>query len=122
MQGSPSRDSCPWPPLPTPGCDVSSLCPCCADLLRRSAPARIVNVSSFKHKTGKIDLQELTGKKPSNVYHVYSSTKLMNILFTNELARRLQGTGLWGPRAPCPFSPYVLQAQGMMPAAPTPVR
>ncbi|XP_019339143.1 retinol dehydrogenase 13 isoform X2 [Alligator mississippiensis] len=64
------------------------------DLLRRSAPARIVNVSSFKHKTGKIDLQELTGKKPSNVYHVYSSTKLMNILFTNELARRLQGTGV----------------------------
>lgn len=64
------------------------------DLLQASAPARIVNVSSFRHSAGTADGCYLTGKeRPGSYDAAYNSTKLMNILFTAELARRLQGTG-----------------------------
>ena len=72
-----------------------------ADLLKASAPARIVNVSSFRHSAGTADGRYLTGQeRPGGFAAAYDSTKLMNVLFTAELARRLQGTG--GCRAePC---------------------
>ncbi|XP_025904393.1 retinol dehydrogenase 12-like [Nothoprocta perdicaria] len=65
------------------------------ELLKASAPARIVNVSSFRHSAGTVDLRHLTGQRPHGGYdQAYNSSKLMNLLFTAELARRLQGTGV----------------------------
>ncbi|XP_005518147.1 PREDICTED: retinol dehydrogenase 12 [Pseudopodoces humilis] len=65
------------------------------DLLKSSAPARVVNVSSFRHSAGTADSGFLTGqRRPPGYDAAYSSTKLMNVLFTAELARRLQGTGV----------------------------
>ncbi|KAL2305578.1 LOW QUALITY PROTEIN: hypothetical protein Nmel_007573, partial [Mimus melanotis] len=65
------------------------------DLLKASAPARVVNVSSFRHSVGTADSAFLTGQRcPSGYDAAYNSTKLMNVLFTAELARRLQGTGV----------------------------
>ncbi|KAL7975880.1 hypothetical protein Chor_011795 [Crotalus horridus] len=60
-----------------------------------SAPARIVNVSSFRHFcVRKVDLKWLTGEElPKNASHAYDCTKLMNVAFTIKLAQRLQGTG-----------------------------
>lgn len=66
----------------------------CTDLLKASAPARVVNVSSFRHSVGTADSGFLTGqRRPGSYDAAYNSTKLMNVLFTAELARRLQGTG-----------------------------
>ncbi|MDQ4077609.1 MAG: SDR family oxidoreductase [Chloroflexota bacterium] len=59
-----------------------------------SAPARIVNVSSGAHHGARIhfdDLQQAQGYSP---WRAYSQSKLANILFTRELARRLEGTGV----------------------------
>ncbi|XP_014798322.1 PREDICTED: retinol dehydrogenase 12 [Calidris pugnax] len=64
------------------------------DLLKASAPARIVNVSSFRHSVGTADGRYLTGQERLGSSATYNSTKLMNVLFTAELARRLQGTGV----------------------------
>ncbi|XP_059701504.1 retinol dehydrogenase 13-like isoform X3 [Haemorhous mexicanus] len=65
------------------------------DLLKTSAPARVVNVSSFRHSVGTADSGYLTGQRcPGGYDAAYNSTKLMNVLFTAELARRLQGTGV----------------------------
>ncbi|XP_054680940.1 uncharacterized protein LOC129206172 isoform X2 [Grus americana] len=65
------------------------------DLLKASAPARIVNVSSFRHSVGTVDSRYLTGQERLRGSDAaYNSTKLMNVLFTAELARRLQGTGV----------------------------
>lgn len=64
------------------------------DLLKASAPARIVNVSSQVHAWAKLnfaDLQNAQGYDPTGVY---GQTKLMNVLFTYELARRLEGTAV----------------------------
>jgi len=64
-------------------------------LLKASAPARIVNVSSDAHRWRHIDFDDLmvtrTRYRP---FVAYGRTKLMNILFTRELARRLAGTGV----------------------------
>ena len=65
-------------------------------LLRESAPARIVNVASEAHKFSKLhldDLQAARGYGPLGMRR-YGETKLMNILFTRELARRLEGSGV----------------------------
>ncbi|XP_027577400.1 retinol dehydrogenase 13-like [Pipra filicauda] len=65
------------------------------DLLKASAPSRVVNVSSFRHSVGTADSGFLTGQRhPGGYDAAYSSTKLMNLLFTAELARRLRGTGV----------------------------
>nr|XP_047908012.1 retinol dehydrogenase 12 isoform X3 [Anser cygnoides] len=65
------------------------------DLLKASAPARIVNVSSFRHGVGTADVRYLTGQaQPGGYDPIYNSTKLMNVLFTAELAQRLEGTGV----------------------------
>lgn len=63
------------------------------DLLKKSAPSRIVNVSSMTHSSS-IDVTDLQGEKYYSGYSAYSLSKLCNILFTYELARRLQGTGV----------------------------
>ncbi|NXF41116.1 RDH12 dehydrogenase, partial [Nyctibius bracteatus] len=65
------------------------------DLLKASAPARVVTVSSFRHRVGTADGRFLTGQERlRGLDGAYNSTKLMNVLFTAELARRLQGTGV----------------------------
>ncbi|XP_062991923.1 retinol dehydrogenase 13-like [Elgaria multicarinata webbii] len=65
------------------------------DTMKASAPARIVNVSSFRHRSGKVNLKFLTGEEqPRTRDQAYNSTKLMGIVFTAELDRRLQGTGV----------------------------
>jgi retinol dehydrogenase 12 len=65
------------------------------DLLKASAPARIVNVSSEAHRGAKMhweDLQFANTRYKS--FRAYGQSKLANVLFTYELARRLQGTGV----------------------------
>ncbi len=62
------------------------------DVLTASAPARIVNVSSALHAQGEIDFDDLQMKRGYNGLSAYSNSKLTNVLFTYELARRLAGT------------------------------
>ncbi len=64
------------------------------DVLKASAPARIVNVSSMVHTSGKIDFADLQGEKKYSTWKAYSQAKLALILFTYELARQLQGTNV----------------------------
>lgn len=64
------------------------------DLLKKSAPARIVNVASEAHKSGKLDFDDLQSEKHFSTFTVYGTSKLANVLFTYELARRLAGTGV----------------------------
>ena len=59
-----------------------------------SAPARIVTTSSTAHRRGRIDLEDLDSRKRYSPWAAYSMTKLANMLFTRELARRLAGTGV----------------------------
>ena len=64
------------------------------DLLKTSAPARIINVTSSAHSRFSIDFNNLQGEKKFSAYRAYSMSKLANILFTYELAKRLDGTGI----------------------------
>ena len=64
------------------------------DLLKASAPSRIVNVSSSAHTRGAIDFDGLRGERKYAGIAAYSQSKLANVLFSNELARRLEGTGV----------------------------
>ncbi|PRD34763.1 UNVERIFIED_CONTAM: Retinol dehydrogenase 11 [Trichonephila clavipes] len=65
------------------------------DLLKKSAPSRIIVVSSVTHLWACLDLNNLNCEKYTrNPYGVYCSTKLANVLFVRELAKRLQGTGV----------------------------
>jgi len=64
------------------------------DLIRASAPSRIINVASTAHSRGIIDFDDLQLKTHYRGYQAYASTKLMNVIFTYELARRLEGTGV----------------------------
>src|SRR2546421_2785072 len=64
------------------------------DVLKASAPAQIVNVSSASHKSGYIQMDDLQGEKHNRSMRAYPQSKLAIVLFTYELARRLQGTGV----------------------------
>jgi retinol dehydrogenase-14 len=64
------------------------------DVLEASAPSRVVNVSSGDHSNGTIDFDDLQGEKGYKGAKAYSQSKLANVLFTYELARRLEGTGV----------------------------
>ena len=59
------------------------------DRLRDSAPARIVNVSSGVHASGRIDFDDLQMERGFDGWQAYCNSKLANALFTCELARRL---------------------------------
>ena len=63
--------------------------------LKESAPARIVSVASDAHAQagGRLDFEDLDSRRYSSM-RVYGKSKLANILFTRELARRLEGTGV----------------------------
>jgi NAD(P)-dependent dehydrogenase (short-subunit alcohol dehydrogenase family) len=64
------------------------------DRLKASAPARIVNVSSGAHTGGKINFDDLQLKRKYGGWSAYAQSKLANVLFTYELARHLEGTGV----------------------------
>lgn len=64
------------------------------ELLRASAPARILNVASSGYKGGRIDFDDLQSERRFSGQRAYNNSKLALVLFTNELARRLTGTGV----------------------------
>ncbi|MGO9502530.1 MAG: SDR family oxidoreductase [Streptosporangiaceae bacterium] len=64
------------------------------DRLAASAPARIVTVSSGAQARGRIDFDDLQGERNYSGQRAYSQSKLANVMFTYELARRLEGTGV----------------------------
>lgn len=65
------------------------------DVLKKTPGARIVSTSSGAHASGKLDLDDIAVRSKRYFgFEVYGSSKLANILFTRELARRLEGTGV----------------------------
>src|SRR6059058_1353201 len=64
------------------------------DRLTASAPARVVTVSSGAHAGGRIDFDDLQGERNYSGQRAYNQSKLANVMFSNELARRLDGTGV----------------------------
>ena len=64
------------------------------DLLKASAPSRIINVSSGLAKNGKIDFDDLQNQKNYKGMQAYSNSKLMLMMFSYALSRRLSGTGV----------------------------
>jgi len=65
------------------------------DRIRESAPARIVNVASRAHEGARgIHFDDLQSERAYAAFGAYSQSKLANILFTRELARRLEGSGV----------------------------
>jgi NAD(P)-dependent dehydrogenase (short-subunit alcohol dehydrogenase family) len=64
------------------------------ETMKTNAPSRIINVSSDAHTGGHIDFEDLQEEKSYSAMRSYSQSKLAQVLFTYELARRLQGTGV----------------------------
>jgi len=64
------------------------------DTLKASAPARVINTSSGIHKRARIDFDDLQAERTYRHMQAYGQSKLANVLFTYELARRLAGTGV----------------------------
>jgi len=62
--------------------------------LQASAPARIVTVSSGAQSMGRIDFDNLMGERDYSGQHAYNQSKLANVMFTYELAKRLEGKGV----------------------------
>lgn len=64
------------------------------DLIERSAPARVVNVASKAHYSGSMNFEDLGFARGFGTFKAYARSKLGNVLFTRELARRLAGKGV----------------------------
>jgi NAD(P)-dependent dehydrogenase (short-subunit alcohol dehydrogenase family) len=64
------------------------------DLLEKNAPSRVITVSSEARRHAKIDFDDLQSERRYRAFPVYGMTKKANILFTYELAERLEGTGV----------------------------
>ena len=64
------------------------------DRLEASAPARVITVSSNAQSMGKIDFDDLQGEREYSGSRAYNQSKLANVMFTYELAKRLDGTGV----------------------------
>jgi len=62
------------------------------DRLKAGAPARIINVSSDAHRGVSLDFDDLMGERRYRGWRAYCRSKLANLLFTYELARRLEGS------------------------------
>lgn len=69
------------------------------DRLKECGPSRVVTVSSICHDYGNLDFTNLSANKEfgkgislMDVFRIYSNSKLCNVLFTHELAKRLEGT------------------------------
>lgn len=63
-------------------------------VMETTAPARVVNVASRAHLRARLDVDDLQSRQAYDPWVVYGNTKLANVLFTRELARRLAGTGV----------------------------
>ncbi len=83
-------------------------------LLRRTEGARVVNVSSHMHRLGRIDLTNLMSERRYDRWRAYNQSKLANLLFTRELARRLREAraGLITTAAHPGYSATSLQGKG----------
>jgi NAD(P)-dependent dehydrogenase (short-subunit alcohol dehydrogenase family) len=75
--------------------------------LRASAPARVITTSSEAHRNGRLDPDDLDGERSWSSWGAYSRSKLANALFTQALARRLEGSGV---SATC-FHPGVIRSR-----------
>jgi len=64
------------------------------DMLKASAPSRIVNISSGVHERGHIDFEDLQMNRKYSGQKAYASSKLAQVLFTYELAKRLEGSAV----------------------------
>ena len=64
------------------------------DKLKASAPARVIHLTSMLHENGSLDFESFRGEKAYKASTAYNQSKLANILFSNELARRLAGSGV----------------------------
>ena len=64
------------------------------DIIKKSAPARIINVAGAYHAKGKINFDDLQGEKDFNGQRANHQSKLADVLFTYELACRFEGTGV----------------------------
>ena len=64
------------------------------DELKESSPSRIINITSSAHYRTEIDFEDLQSEKKYSGYHAYSQSKLANVLFTYQLAKKLEGTGV----------------------------
>jgi NAD(P)-dependent dehydrogenase (short-subunit alcohol dehydrogenase family) len=64
------------------------------DKLRTSAPSRIIHLTSMLHTKGTLDFESFRGDKPYKASVAYNQSKLANLVFSSELARRLEGTGV----------------------------
>ena len=64
------------------------------DRLTTSSPARIVNVASKAHSMGRIEFDDLQHERTYSGAQAYNQSKLANVMFTYELARRLRGTSV----------------------------
>lgn len=62
--------------------------------VQKSSPSRIVVVSSIAHERGKINVDDLNSDQKYDEGAAYNQSKLANILFANELAKKLTGTGV----------------------------
>jgi len=62
------------------------------DVLKASAPSRIINITSSAHYGSEINFEDLEGEKKYSGFRAYGQSKLANVLFTYELARKLEGT------------------------------
>lgn len=61
---------------------------------QKSSPSRIVVVSSIAHERGKINIDDLNSDASYEEGAAYNQSKLANVLFANELAKKLEGTGV----------------------------
>ncbi|XP_032359503.1 retinol dehydrogenase 12 [Etheostoma spectabile] len=64
------------------------------DLLKHSAPSRVINLSSVAHHMGKIQFDDLSGENNYHPVKAYAQSKLANILFTRELAKKTEALGV----------------------------
>src|SRR5207249_2930900 len=64
------------------------------DVLKASAPSRIINITSSAHRGTEMEFEDLQGEKKYSGFHAYSQSKLANVLFTYQLAKLLEGTGV----------------------------
>lgn len=79
------------------------------DLLVRSAPSRVVTVSSKGHKYGRLDLDDVNVKRRWSALKAYCRSKTANVLFSTQLARLTQG--------PCrPVFSHVSLSLSLLPA------
>ncbi|XP_028297645.1 retinol dehydrogenase 14 isoform X2 [Gouania willdenowi] len=67
---------------------------CLLDMMKKSAPSRIVIVSSMAHEKGQINFEDINLDKDYQRKKSYCQSKLANVLFARELAKRLDGTGV----------------------------